>query len=404
MVSYCSQTSDYEKKHRVLLCKVSDWIYGGVETYIYSVAKYIDSTDIQVDCYTPCCMKDESYLNKMLDLGVNMYAGNQDSSKVLDYVKIYNDMKKLIDMNNYTAIHVNTGSPLFQSVCLSVAKRKVPIRICHSHNATAPDTIPLIKKILYVGCRFVIRNSATHFFACSELAGNFLFGKRTMSRKGRIIKNGIDYEKFRFNEKHRMTIRTQLQLHEDIPLLGLVANFTEQKNHVFLIKVFSELLKHVPNAELVLLGGNSNDETAYEKLKIFADSLGISENIHFMGTVKNANEYYSAMDIFVMPSLWEGLPYAGIEAQASCLPCLFSDSISNELTVSQWANFFSLKNGEKAWAERIHELLTTNNCHTRSQFSEKTREEIREHGYDLKESVACIENLYMSLEVAQWQT
>lgn len=211
-------------------------------------------------------------------------------------------------------------------------------------------------------------------------------------------------EKFRFNEKHRMTIRTQLQLHEDIPLLGLVANFTEQKNHVFLIKVFSELLKHVPNAELVLLGGNSNDETAYEKLKIFADSLGISENIHFMGAVKNVNEYYSAMDIFVMPSLWEGLPYAGIEAQASCLPCLFSDSISNELTVSQWANFFPLKNGEKAWAERIHELLTTNNCHTRSQFLEKTREEIREHGYDLKENVVYIENLYMSLEVAQWQT
>ena len=396
---YESKYADYTKQYRVLVCSPSDWIRGGVQNYIYSTILVMNRNDIQVDFYTPRQMPDEVYLEKMRDLGVNMFEGGQAGTRP-NYWKVGGDIRNLISLHQYTVLYINTGSPTFQASSLLAAwKPGRGLRcISHSHNAVAETFLKISRKIVYGLCRFVIRETANDFLACSELAGNFLFGKTIMSKYGRVINNGIDFNKFKFNVELRNKIRTKLNIDDDTVLVGLTAHFTKQKNHEFLIQTFAELVKLRSNVRLVLLGDNVNGGIIRSRIEVLSDELGVKDKIFFLGSVTNTNEYYSAMDIFVMPSLWEGLPYAGIEAQASCLPCLFSDGISKELELSDWAHFMALDYGTKEWAKKANELIQGNRIEQRVQQTEATRENIRKHGYDLYDSVAYVEKLFRGQE------
>lgn len=396
---YESKSADYTKPCRVLICSPSDWIRGGVQNYIYSTILAMNRNDIQVDFYTPRRMPDEVYLEKMHKLGVNMFEGGQAGTRP-NYRKVGGDIRKLITLHQYTVIYVNTGSPTFQASSLLAAWKpgKSMRRISHSHNSVAETSLKVSRKIVYELCRFIITKTATDFLACSNLAGNFLFGKKRMLKYGRVINNGIDFNKFKFNIELRNKIRTELNINESTILVGLTAHYTQQKNHEFLIQTFSEFAKLRSNVRLVLLGDDVNGGMIRSKIEALSDELGVKESIYFLGTVTNTNEYYSAMDIFVMPSLWEGLPYAGIEAQAACLPCLFSDGISRELELTEWAHFIPLKDGSKKWAEKANEFIQDNRLEQRLQKTEETRENIRKHGYDLHDSVAYVEKLFLGQE------
>ena len=159
-----------------------------------------------------------------------------------------------------------------------------------------------------------------------------------------------------------------------------------QKNHMFLLKVFSEYLKYNAEAVLVLLGDGELLEAVKEKVK----ELNIVENVIFVGNVPNANEWYQAFDLFVLPSVWEGLPVVGVEAQAADLPCIFSDNITREIGFSEKAAFVSTEVSMQVWVETIEKMKT---------YSERydATELITKNHYNIYEEAKILQNRYLEL-------
>ncbi len=182
-------------------------------------------------------------------------------------------------------------------------------------------------------------------FACSTEAGIYLFGKK---RKFEFIPNAIDLEKFEYNEQTRKEIRKELDLEGKL-VIGNVGRFNLQKNHSFLLDIFNEIVKKNKDSILLLIGTGELEENIKQKIK----ELKLEKRVKLLGVRKDVNKLYQAMDIFLMPSLFEGLPLTGVEAQASKLKCYFADTITKEVIISNNVKFLSLKLTPEQWADKI---------------------------------------------------
>ena len=245
----------------------------------------------------------------------------------------------------YDIVHLHVPNVAF--IVLSCAKKKgIGTRIIHSHNSRGADGI--LKKM-----RNFILNKwgiyyANYYAACSKTAAEYLYGKRRIREKDIIyLNNAIELEKYKFNIDSRNKIREELEIGNDI-LLGHVGRFDEQKNHMGLLMIFAKLREQRWNGKLLLIGDGELKSSIIKQ----AESLGIKEDVIFAGVVSNVNEYMSAMDVFLLPSLYEGLPVVGIEAQASGLTCLISDRVSSEIKLTNCVQFIGLEDIER-WCEYI---------------------------------------------------
>lgn len=392
MISYIPQKNSNNAPRKILITKLHGAPYDGVFSYLYGVLSHADLSSTQVDLYASDGDIESTFIfPQLMELGINVFVGSTTTSKP-SYLMDKKNLDFLMRKTAYDALYVNTGSLFFSALHLTVGtKYGIKKRITHSHNSldTQRGKPNAIKKIFHFFARGAIRLSATDFIACSEKAGDSLFGRRTMTKKGVVIKNGIDVGKYAFDSEARSRIRQKLGIDNASCVLGLSAYFIPQKNHAFLIKVFTEFVKERPNARLLLLGDGAGKEAAVSLVK----SLGVYENCIFLGSVANANEYYSAMDVFVMPSIHEGLPFVGIEAQAACLPCLFSDAITQEVGITEYAHFFSLNEPAEEWVRKILLLVENSSAEERIANTANTHQSIKEHGYDLLESISYITSL-----------
>lgn len=228
---------------------------------------------------------------------------------------------------------------------LAAAKRAgIPVRIAHSHNTGIDPDLKYPLKMYY---RSRLPGVATDYLACSTEAGEFLFGDRPFT----VIPNAIDSSLFVFNQETRDRVRHQLQLDNRF-VVGSVGRLTYQKNLGFLLDVFKELAGLSPESVLLIIGGGEEEANLKKK----AATLGISDRVHFLGIRDDVNQLYQAMDVFVMPSRYEGLPVVGVEAQFSGLPCVFSASITKELKMSDRSFFLSIDGAPEEWAAFIHGL------------------------------------------------
>lgn len=168
------------------------------------------------------------------------------------------------------------------------------------------------------------------------------------SDKFEVIFNAIDRKKFQFDQSVREEVRKELNVENKL-VIGHVGNFCYQKNHVFLIEIFREVLKKNPNAELLLIGKGVQFESIRSKVK----EMGIDSFVHFLGWRKDVERLFQAMDLFLLPSNFEGLPLVGVEAQSSGLPCVMSDTITREAKITEKCDFLSFKNTAEEWAEFI---------------------------------------------------
>ena len=267
----------------------------------------------------------------------------------------YKAIKALIQQNKYDTAYFNIST----SICFlgpkAAKKCGIPKIIIHSHSSgydCMNDKKRIVMTKLNNLCRNFIYKYGTDFYACSKIAGLWMFPKRIVSsNKFRVINNAVDVDKFAFSPTKREDMRRELNLSDKL-VVGHIGNFVYQKNHGFLIDTFNELHKIDPNACLLLLG----DGVLFESIKQKVDELGLSENVIFTGRVSNANDYLQAMDIFVLPSNFEGLGIVAVEAQASGLKCVFSDRVPEEAILTE--NCVSLKingvNDAKIWAEKIY--------------------------------------------------
>ena len=280
---------------------------------------------------------------------------NLKTVNVFRYIK---SLTQFYKKHEYRIIHGHVvNSAVFY---LGLARKKAPIRIIHSHSTKLADI--WWKRIRNRFLTRFIKLVANRFIACSNEAAQFLYGK---SNDATIINNAIDVDKFMFSADKRKSIRRELAL-EDKIVIGHVGRFIPLKNHGFLLDVFCEIRKTHGNTILILFGSGE----LFDKMKQKALGFGINEAVIFMGTKDNISDYYSAMDVFVLPSLFEGLPVTGVEAQANGLPCVFSDTVTREAQIIGNCSFLPT-NDPVIWAENIMRLSKkTRNCVDKSQMSE----------------------------------
>lgn len=357
-----------DNKIRVLQC-VSNMDRAGIETMLMNYYRKIDRDKIQFD-FLVNKKKPGDYDKEIIDMGGKIYV--TPGLNPLKWFKYQKFMKNLFnDHPEYKIIHCQNETMGFPAL-YAAKKFGIPIRISHSHNTIIRKDLKYFIKLLY---KSKLKKNATNLVACSKTAGQFLFGEDVY-----VIKNTIEADKFKYNDNIRKKIRENYCLHDKY-VIGHVGRFEPQKNHSFLIDVFYEYLKINSNAVLMLIGSGS----LYENIKNKVIKLKIEKNVLFIGNVANVNEYYQAMDVFVLPSQHEGLPVVGVEAQYSDLPCLFANNITTETEFND-VEYLSI-NDTSIWVDKLNYYYV----------NRKKRKIINNKIYDINNSYKELEKFYFNL-------
>lgn len=291
-------------------------------------------------------------------------------------------LRKLIKENRYDVVHSHT---MFNSgINLAVAKTMgVPIRIAHSHTTKTERPVSRAQKLYEKLMQKLILWSSTDLLACGIEAGEWLFGKNAFSKRGTVIRNGIDTEAFRYSEQNRSAIREKYSIPTNAFVIGHSGTMIPLKNQEFLIRLLPKITAAFPTARLMLMGKGEASEQ--NRLKGIASACGVSDNIISCGPVMNVCECLSAMDVFAFPSLREGTPLALIEAQANGLPCIISDRIPNDAVMTDLVKPIPLED-EAAWVNAI--------INSRRRNSEQYAKRIADSGYSIKTSLDPVYMIY----------
>lgn len=315
---------------------------GGVEAVIMNYYKYIDKSKVQFDFLVE---SESKIINKE---EIEKMGGRiiiiPSYKNVFKYMK---ELKKIFKENKYDIVHSNMNTLSIFSL-RAAKKAGVKVRIAHSHSTSNKKEWKrnILKNIL----RPFSKVYATHYFACGELAGRYLFGNRTFNKgKVTIVNNAIETERFKFNEEVRKEVRKELNV-EDKFVIGHIGRFMTQKNHTFLIDIFNDVSKEREDAVLLLVGEGPLKEEIEQKVK----ELDLEQKVIFLGVRQDCDKLYQAMDVFVLPSLYEGLPVVGVEAQCSGVKCLFSDKVTKEVSYSSTTDFIKLD--IEKWKNKILNL------------------------------------------------
>lgn len=354
---------------------------GGLETYLMQQFEHMDKNLVKYDFVNITGEYEIVFSDKIRQTGSNIYnICSRHKNPLLHYWQWIKLLKK--NKNKYKAIVLNTNSLEYVFPMFIAKIFDVDMRVIHSHNAGFERKIGLLRKLLITFNKLLLNFSATHYFACSKKAGEWMFGKE---KNFKIIHNAIETDKYKYSLQKRQDKRKELGI-EDKFVIGHIGRFSYQKNHEFLIEIFNEIYKILPETELLLIGDAVEDKTYLNKAKQKVKKLGLEENVKFLGMRNDVSELMQAMDCFVLPSRFEGLPVVGIEAQAAGLPCYFSDVITEEVKITDLVNFISLNKSSRFWAKEI--------VKSRNFKRKDVSNEIIEAGYDINIEINKIEKFY----------
>ena len=311
---------------------------GGVESVILNYYRHIDKSKVQFD-FVVHNNPSENFVREVKNGGGRLYEITPYMKNIFAFTyEIY----KIIRNGRYEIVHSNMNSlsvfPLF-AAWLAGAK----VRILHNHttDTKSEGMRTVLKRVL----RPFARMFANQYWACSDLAGKWMYGERAVSDgKITIIPNAIDIKKFAFNQEKRDRLRSQLGIKDELVICH-VGRFMKQKNHDFLIDVFAAVVKEKPDAKLILIG----EGQLANEIKAKVNRLSLEHNVLFLGARSDVADLYNVMDIFVLPSFYEGLPVVGVEAQANGLKCLFSDKVTSESKLLHTTEFIDIESGVQKW-------------------------------------------------------
>lgn len=363
-----------------VLHSVSNMDRAGIETMLMNYYRHIDRNKIQFDFL---CNKTKpgAYDEEIKKLGGKIY--HSPGLNPLKFLKYEKFMQKLFKENSDIKImHSHNGELAYQSL-RGAYKYGIKNRICHAHNTKIEPNLKKPLKLLY---KTQLKKVANNYWGCGVDAVRFYFGNKIVEDNNYfVLHNAIDVDKFIYDKKKRNQLRNKLNLNDKF-VIGNVGRFMEQKNHEFILNLFKVILSKESNAILVLLG----DGELLEKMKIKAQNLNISDSILFLGNLDNVNEMYQAMDIFLLPSLFEGLPVVGIEAQAAGLKCFMSDVITKEVKITDNVEYLNLENDSlEDWAEKI--------IKNKNYERKNMRQAIIDAGYSINEEAQKLEKLYIKM-------
>nr|WP_243424378.1 glycosyltransferase family 1 protein [Gemmiger formicilis] len=357
---------------RVLQC-VNDMHRAGLETMLMNYYRHIDRNKIQFDFLTHRPYRSD-YDDEIEALGGRIYyAPRLYPQNFPKYFRYMRDFFK--EHPEYKIVHSHIDSMSFLPL-LAAKKAGVPVRIAHSHNTSIDRDMKYFLKQYF---RFQIPKVANYFCACGKEAGEFLFG----SKKFQYIPNAIEVDRFLYDPNVREKKRRNLGW-DGHYIIGHVGRLSYQKNHDYLVKIFKEISMQDDSALLVLIGVGEKEE----EIRKLIEKLGLTKRVVMLGNRSDVNELYQAMDVFVMPSFFEGIPVVGIEAQFAGLPCVFSDKVPKQVKFAENVKFISLKESEKEWARNIMEY---------KGFHRKADPELALNSeYNIKNACLLLENYYMS--------
>ena len=354
---------------------------GGIEAVIMNYYRNIDKSKVQFDFVV------HGFEKGIHDEEIELLGGKiyNIPIKSKDYVGNIKALRAIFDSGVYKIVHSHMDA-MGMLVLKTAMKCGIPFRIAHSHN-TNHLTNNKIKYYLNEYARKNIKKYATHLLSCSEMAGRWLFGDDAFNGNNvRILNNAIDSKNFYFNEFTRIKVRKHLDLQDNL-VFGHVGRFEHQKNHLFLIDIFHEILKLRKNAKLILIGDGHLKNQIMER----TNQIGISEKVLLLGLRTDINELLNAFDALLLPSLFEGLPVVLIEAQANGLQSFVSDSITREVNILNLVKYFSLNDSAPEWAAKIL-----------SNYSYGIERKVSKNsfiatGYDIENSALDLQNLYLNL-------
>ncbi len=329
-----------------ILHSVSNMDRAGIETMLMNYYRHMDKDIIQFE-FLANKPKPGDYDEEVRALGGKVYVSpGLNPLHYPEYLRFVGGILQKDDRFKIVHAH-NEAMGLY---ALNTAKKAgIPVRIAHAHNTRI---IRDYKYPLKLFCKQFLPYSATDLWSCGRDAGIYFFGRKNWEKKGHILRNAISLDKFAFNPELRAKLRAEKGFGEKT-VIGHVGRFNIQKNHTRLLDIFAEYVEINPNAVLALIGEGELESDMRAK----ASSLGIAEKVHFAGLQSNVNEWYQAFDLFVLPSLFEGLPVVGIEAQAAGLPCLFSDKVTDEVLLSDRAERLLLNDSDERWAKKLDALV-----------------------------------------------
>lgn len=343
---------------------------GGLETMLMNYYRNIDREQIQFD-FLVHRKECADYDDEIESLGGKIYRLPRLNPWSPKYIKELNDFFE--KHKEYKIVHCHLDC--MSSIPLRAAKKAgIPIRIAHAHSSNQDKDIKYIPKLYF---KRKIPMEATHLFACSKSAGQWMFGQSDVQ----VLPNAINAVQYEFDDKIRYKIRNQLGV-EGSYVLGHVGRFSSVKNHTFLIDVFEQLKKVETNVKLLLVGDGEKYSDIQEKVK----NKGLSENVIFLGLRSDVNLIMQAMDVFLLPSLYEGLPVTMIEAQAAGLPCIISDRVPIECKITDLVYQVALDESLEVWVEKILGLKKVKR--------ESITKIIKVSGYDIYESVKVLQEFY----------
>lgn len=345
---------------------------GGLETMLMNYYRHIDRTKVQFDFLTHR-QERAAYDDEIEALGGRIYR----LPRLVPWSKSYlSELNRFFDEHpEYKIIHVHQDC-LSSVILKAAAKHDVPVRIAHSHSANQDKNIKYPIKLWY---KRKIPRHATHLFACGKEAGDWMFSGAPYQ----IVNNAIDAAAYTYDADKRGELRRQLVLADEL-VIGHVGNYTQPKNHPFLLEIFTALLKKEPNAVLLLAGGGED----MPKIQAKAQALGVAEHVRFLGVRSDVADLMQAMDIFVLPSLYEGLPVTMVEAQAAGLPCIISDKVPSECILTEGlVDIMTLSASPEAWAEKI--------LAKRAIPRTDRRAEIAAHGFDITTEAVKLQEFYL---------
>lgn len=350
---------------------------GGIETFLMNIYREIDKRKIQFD-FLVHTQTEGDYDKEIRKLGGIIYnipsrgRGIIQNKKSLD--QFFNEHKE------YKIVHQHVSSLTYIEPLLAAKKHGVKTRIIHSHNTNEPGGV--IKKLTHYYNKLNIMSASTHRFACSHSAANWLYSKNVLKTKDyKVIKNAIKTDMFIYNEIARAQIRMELKI-EGKTVIGHIGRFAHQKNHNLIIEIFNELYKKDQRYLLLLVGDGELRASIEDKVGL----LGLTNNVIFTGVRKDISNLLQAMDIFIMPSYFEGLPVTLIEAQTADLPCIVSTQVSREAKLTDNVEWCDISDNVSVWVEKIK------NCTNKKR--ENVKNKISELGYDIETSTNELQNFY----------
>lgn len=373
----------------VLIVTGANFGRGGVQAFLLKWFSHAKTDEYKFTWYFPgkYLEEDIDYLKDFEPLGIRMVAGNVLSMPLQRRMAEFSkDVNSLLKEEQFDIIHINTGAVKYQYFALKAAvDNNVECRVVHSHNnAYTADNGDTELELM----RAYLRDNATKCTACSKDAGVSLFGKQVLnSDKWSLTINTINVSKFTYDKCVREQYRKNLCVSSDI-IIGCVGRFNHQKNQQFLIDVQVKLEQMGLSAKLLLIGDGKLREEIVSKTR----ELRYPDNVVFVGTTPNVNEYLQAVDIFAMPSRYEGFSIAALEAQTAGCYCLLSDRFTEEIVITDRVELLPIDDAQK-WADRIIEI-SQSSILMNDNAREMANKIVKQAGFDEDIVDEQIEKLY----------